>query len=542
VTQTATAEQARGEHDAAAELAIEAVRLTSDREPALLHQRAELAATSLVASGDIGHAATLLEHTAGRAVPPAVRAELLLLLARLRSHTDHAAAAVHLLSLAMSEAPEPELVGRLAAELAGVWVQAGYLEEAAHELTLAQESADGPATRTVGLMLDLALGRPGDGATLVTATNADPLLPAVAQPLYAAAAIDMAAGRLEDARTTLEGLQRDSALAGDDLTAGHVMCRLSELECITGSTETALQYADTAATMARRTGQRVLLPFALARRALALGRLGRLDQARDAAQEGVAVAEATGIRRAEWLNGWALGFAALSEGDHEQAARLLVPITQASYKAGYLEPAFLRWVPDTVEALVSVGDVSLASRLLEPFAEHSARLGRTWAVALAERSHALVLGHGRARTQALAHAQQALTGYTTAADPFELARTMLVAGLLYRRQHREAEAGELLHGALELFDQLGAHTWATRLRHDLAAVPSQSRPITPVELRVAELASTGLTNRQIATQLFISPKTVESHLSSVYRKLGIRSRAGLAHKLDTLGGSPAARG
>ena len=103
-------------------------------------------------------------------------------------------------------------------------------------------------------------------------------------------------------------------------------------------------------------------------------------------------------------------------------------------------------------------------------------------------------------------------------------------GRLHRRVNHKRAAAESFQQALELFERLGAPAWAERARAEFARVGLRHRPpdeLTETELRVAELAATGLTNREVATAAFMSPKTVEANLSRVYRKLGIRSRAEL---------------
>jgi DNA-binding CsgD family transcriptional regulator len=95
-----------------------------------------------------------------------------------------------------------------------------------------------------------------------------------------------------------------------------------------------------------------------------------------------------------------------------------------------------------------------------------------------------------------------------------------------------------LRQALELFDKAGARLWAQRAHAELDRVglrPSSSTELTVSELRVAQLTASGLTNREVAAQLFISPKTVEANLARIYRKLNVRSRAELGARLESIG-------
>src|SRR5262249_34696858 len=126
-------------------------------------------------------------------------------------------------------------------------------------------------------------------------------------------------------------------------------------------------------------------------------------------------------------------------------------------------------------------------------------------------------------------------GTPAPAMPFERARTQLLLGQLQRRQRRRDAAATSLHDSLQTFEQLGTTLWAARVQAELARGMSGRRRaegLTPSEERVAELAASGMTNRDIAATLFISPKTVEVNLSRIYRKLGIRSRMELHKALE----------
>jgi DNA-binding NarL/FixJ family response regulator len=126
--------------------------------------------------------------------------------------------------------------------------------------------------------------------------------------------------------------------------------------------------------------------------------------------------------------------------------------------------------------------------------------------------------------------------------PFELGRTLLVRGEVERRAKRKAAAKESLERALVIFDELGAPLWARRTREELQRIGlrrATGDELSEGERRVAELAASGLTNREVAAQLFMSPKTIEANLARVYRKLGIRSRAELGARVAELAREPA---
>jgi DNA-binding NarL/FixJ family response regulator len=119
--------------------------------------------------------------------------------------------------------------------------------------------------------------------------------------------------------------------------------------------------------------------------------------------------------------------------------------------------------------------------------------------------------------------------------PFEQARTLLALGGVQRRALRRRAARESLGQARTIFEQLDAVLWAERARSELGRIGGRaagSNALTPVEQRVADLVARGRTNREVAAELVVTVRTVESNLTSIYRKLGLRSRAELAHRLS----------
>jgi DNA-binding CsgD family transcriptional regulator len=196
------------------------------------------------------------------------------------------------------------------------------------------------------------------------------------------------------------------------------------------------------------------------------------------------------------------------------------------------EPWVLQWAPDLVEACIRDRQVDRALDALEEFESQARTVGRLSALAAAARCRGLLAADG-AFDEPLT---SALALHDRVPTPFKRARTELVLGERLRRSRRRKESREHLRSALQAFQQLGSAAWADRARSELRASGESVRTaeerrvgaLTPQELQVAALVADGATNREAAAALFLSAKTIEFHLSNVYRKLGIRSRTELA--------------
>ncbi|MEV8513751.1 helix-turn-helix transcriptional regulator [Dactylosporangium sp. NPDC051484] len=222
---------------------------------------------------------------------------------------------------------------------------------------------------------------------------------------------------------------------------------------------------------------------------------------------------------------WALSLLDLGQGRPEAALPRLLPLQENPFAHHVVAH---RGIPDLVEAAVRAetgagAGVAGAVRRLESFAQRS---GRPWAQALVHRCRALLTGDEHEYRMAL----------KLPARPFEQARTELLYGEWLRRARRKADARRALRRALESFDRLGARPWSARAHAELEAtgLPAPRRPepaaarLTPQELQIARLAARGLSNKDIAAQLFLSPKTVAYHLYKAYPKLGVTARGDLA--------------
>ncbi|MCE7002038.1 AAA family ATPase [Kibdelosporangium philippinense] len=228
---------------------------------------------------------------------------------------------------------------------------------------------------------------------------------------------------------------------------------------------------------------------------------------------------------------WHLGVSALGAGKAETALDRLEKMIVPGHDADHPTFAVLA-ASDAVEAAVRVGRLDQARAHLALLTDWVKRSGARWAEASSYHCQALLAED--------AHAEDLFTRALATSDaadhPFAHARTELLYGEWLRRMRRRAEARVRLAAARETFDRLGARPWADRASQELALCGDRTTGsagrderdlLTPQELRIARLAAESLTNREIAAQLFISPRTVGHHLSRVFAKLGLLTRAEL---------------
>ena len=229
----------------------------------------------------------------------------------------------------------------------------------------------------------------------------------------------------------------------------------------------------------------------------------------------------------------AVGTAAFAAGRLGEADDAFVSATARLEAIGMREPARYRYHGDHLEALVGLGELERARELAERLEERAAVFPRPWIEVQAKRGRALVEAAAGHIEPALAAARSAREAAELLPMPFERARTDLVLGRLARRAKQRGAARQSLEAALEVFEKLPAPSWADAARGELQrlGLSRTGDDLTEVEQAVAGAAASGLRNREIAEQLFMSPKTVEAHLARVYRKLGIRSRAELGARL-----------
>ena len=264
---------------------------------------------------------------------------------------------------------------------------------------------------------------------------------------------------------------------------------------------------------------------------------GRIDHARTTLQPLVAGAART--EKAWWgaILLSVLGFVEFAAGNHGAVDDALTKMRDLLDGIGIKEGLLERTEPFHVESLISLGELDRAREVLARLEERGRTIPRAWIDVTVPRARALILAAEGDPAAALSALNE--LDFTAASRlPFELASAWLVKGRLHRRLKQRKLAAQAFTGARAMFERLGAPTWAQQASSELARVgPRRRAPdeLTATELRVAELAATGMTNREVAQVTYMSAKTVEAHLASVYRKLGIRSRAQLGARVAALG-------
>ena len=226
--------------------------------------------------------------------------------------------------------------------------------------------------------------------------------------------------------------------------------------------------------------------------------------------------------------------AALAEADYDTAYRAAIRVSPPGQWPRHSLHEVAEYMLDLVEAALRSERIEEARAL----AEEAARLNLA---GVSERAAALTLAIAAMTspdTDADELYRAALTHAGIADYPFDHARIQLAQGMWLRRVRRHTEARAALERAAEAFDHLGAHPWAGRARAELRAAGAsvkrslgQPDPLSAQQRRIAELAAAGSTTKQIAAELSLSPRTVDSHLYRLFRTLGVTRRAGLGEAL-----------
>jgi DNA-binding NarL/FixJ family response regulator len=525
---------ARNATAAAAELAELAVRLTPDSAverrftAAQLHHRA----------GDFQRARAGLAQL-GQELPPGIqRADVMYMQAILG--LEDVAARIRLCEQALVDARADDgrcaqIHGLQAFDRASAGDLRAGLAAARLGLQRAERSGDtrsvAVALGRVGVMetwaLEITPGLLERGVELERSLS-EQLLPVESPTVFRAVSF-AEIGELDRSREMYEALLAAATRRGDEHLLQWTLANVAIVEWLAGRLPIALERVATAREIAESTGEpQSAILYGLA--AYIEADSGLFERARASARTGRSVARELGDVVWAAKSEAALGRIELINGDNHAALKYLRPLTEICESSGNRSALMDPWA-DEMEALIGVGELDLAQAQLDRYQGWPCVNYRWGAV-------------GAARVQGLLHAArgnrdeaiESLRASISADEEpvvflLERGRTLLVMGVVQRQAMQRRAARETLLEAAELFDSLGASPWAAKARAELGRISGRgaaaSDELTKVERQVADLAAAGRRNKEIAAELFITVGTVEAHLSRVYRKIGVRSRAEL---------------
>lgn len=532
----------RGAPAAAAELIDLAIGLGG----ATTHRQLQ-SATHHFDAGNRARAAAMLETAIEQLPPGDMRAEALSRLAVVRLYSDGFFEVVRLLEQALAEIEGNRTLS------VGMLIMLAYAQINANQpeasLRTAEQAVADAEHVNVPHLLGVALGMKvtlrfltGHGLDEDMLARAleleDPRVaftPLVFRPSVQHALLLDWSGQLEQAYAEEQQIRRRCLDNGEEGEYIFVAFQIVLNAIWRGSFAEADLVAEDAMEQARQLGGELPMFIAHTLRAQLAAYAGQEALARSAVSTALEIANRIGTFRLADRAATALTFLELSLGNHEAAIAAAEPMLSRfgpnSQATEIINAAFL---PEAIEALVQLGRLSEAEPLVKALEGNGRRLDRPWMLAVGARGRAMLLAALGDLDGAIEAAQQAMAAHDRLPMPFERARTLLLLGQLQRRQRKKESASANLQEAFDIFEQLRVPLWVERARAELVRANvglGQTGELTPSEQRVAELAASGMKNRDVATALFISPKTVEANLARIYRKLGIKSRAELGRHM-----------
>ena len=534
----ATRSQARSGYGSAARALVRAAALS--RSPIERARRLLAAANAYQMAGRPDEGVRLLDEATACQPPERMRFEIEHLRAMIEIWVSSPMASHDrlLIEAARAQSADPALAALLLAEAAIPCFMAGDVPRSLEIARRAGAIADHAGTPRP-LLVDVVVAE----AMVLSgmAVEAKPLIDECLRRVLASAqavARDvqylpfslLAVERYTEAKALIAGAvaaARDASAVG---VLPYALALLSELDFRSGNFAAAYATGTESVRLGGETGQGSGAAYSLVTLARVEAAQGRDDDCRTHARIAGELARTHGLGSIFNYAGAALGLLELGRGRPGQALVHLEKTAQGFRDSGPSEPNLIQWQPDYIESLARIGRNDDAMRALGAFERDGERTNRAWAKATAARCRGYLSLEGSA-----AHFRRAFELHGASPSAFEVARTQLCNGEVLRRQRKRIEARQVLAEALNTFDRLGAVPWAGRAQIELAATGEKARKhdvagtrdLTSQELQIALAVTQGATNREAAAQLFLSPRTVEAHLSSAYRKLGARSRTEL---------------
>ena len=537
----------RGATHAAVELCTHARRLTPPNRPDDDRRRGTAEAEYRILTGDAAGAREILEGFVATSPTGPERADLLMRLGDACLFGLDWGSSSDLYRQALMETADDAVRARCQAGLAvasralrrPVSVIAAHAR-AAVELAERLHDRSTLADALAALALcDLHLGHEFPWTLIERACALEPLLPRGPINNSPRHYLAYMLGLVDDFEGALAGFKESRRHAleyGDEVSHAFMLARTSQVECLTGAWDDAVRHVEAGEEIVLQAGQPANTAFLLASRALIEAHLGRAGAARETGEAALELADRANAPLVQGVAAWALGLLAVSLEQPLEAHAYLEPLVAETRTAAIREPGEMRFVPDDIEALVALGRLEEAKSVLAWYEDCGAALDRPSARATAARCHGLIASKQADLDRAIVSFQEALLQHERVAMPLERARTFLALGSAQRRAGKRRAARESLGQALAIFDQLGAAIWMQRTRTELARIGGRAAAgrgqLTLVERRVAELVADGRTNKEVAAELVVTVRTIESTLTKVYAKLGVRSRTELARSLS----------
>lgn len=546
----------RGGLAAAAQILGHAVTLTPAGPK--LAARAVAAARALALAGSFQEALELARQALAGTSDPAICLDATLILLELSLWGPEDASLVAM-ALEQAERIAPSDPARAVRSLVGaarLVTARGLLDQGRDLVHRAQrltelglpESIAGPARLTLGYTLIIA-GEHAAARRLIDAWSPppahrfsaedirDPAYPSTVQSL-------VRLGRLAEAGQLFRTLLTACDLHSTPSAKAYVLSTGSELFWWQGRWPQAVAIGEQAALLAEQTGQPALTGFLHAANARIWACQGDDARCRAGVADALRTARTLGIPPMRLYALAALGLLELGAGAAEAAAAALLEANEVRRSCGCRDPGTVPMAPDLVEALARAGRAEEAEAALAEHTDHARAANDRWALATMTRCAALLTDDPHEANRLFA---AALDQHPTDV-PFDAARTRLCWGERLRRSREIAASRPLLEQALSTFNRLGARPWAARAAAELRAAGQQPRAVrpsdlsalSPQEMHCALAVAEGMSNRETAAALFVSPKTVEYHLAKVYRKLEISSRTQLIRLLGAVGHQRAA--
>jgi DNA-binding CsgD family transcriptional regulator len=550
--EAATEASVRGTAVVAAELGELARRLTPGEDGEGRRRRGILAATALLRAGDVGRARTLADEILAEAPTGRPRAEALVLLSSVEGRSARPKRAIALRRDALREAGD-DLALRaavhqwLAANVADATVR-DRERHALESLELAEKLGDDALRAGALAVLAVLHYEAGEPDAVALAEEAHALAVAlVASPRtsrfevahllawsydrldllasFTLAGILMAVGRRARAGRLMDDLERELA-PRDELLESKVRWMRASLETQAARWDLAAEHLlRVQEVMAQYEAAWPSPVIQLADLAVHRGEVGHARELLAGCRE-LAERQPDALAALEAV----LGIAARVSGDLEASIAQFAAAEKIGEAIELREPTTLWWRADFVEVLLESGRVDEAVELLDAWEADARRLGRDRVVADATRCRGLLAAARGDLDLGCSTLEDAVRQHEQVGDPFGRARSLLALGVARRRGRQKSAAREAIEAALLGFEDLGEVFWTARARAELGRIGGRTREegLTPAEQRVAALVAEGRTNREVAAALVLGERTVETHLTHIYAKLGIRSRTELA--------------